>query len=93
MSGRLYAFVLGNHKLMALTGAEGELSLLATHDLAREGELEVPMSQAVVDLGEDPVERPVDRRRLVPVRLVSHYGAPHRAWSMVECNVSWIPVR
>jgi hypothetical protein len=89
VTGRSHAFLLGNHKLMALAGSEREPALLVADDLARDDVLEIAMLEAVLDLGDEPAQDAVEGRRLVPARQVSHLGAlskvARRRWS---CGVT-----
>src|SRR5207247_5068415 len=61
VGGRSHAFVLGNYELMALAGAQREPPPLLADDLARKGVLEVAMTEALMNLGQDAVEGTVDR--------------------------------
>ena len=58
---RSHAFLFRKQKLVALAGPEGQSAPLLADDFTREGELEEPMAQAVVDFGEEPADGTVDR--------------------------------
>jgi|SRR5678815_1014644 hypothetical protein len=48
---------------MALSGMQCQPPAILANDLAREGELEEPVAQAVVDFGEDPLESAIESGR------------------------------
>lgn len=58
---RRQAVAFSNEELMVLPGAKHEPTPPATNDVARQRELEVAMSKAVLNLGEDSLQGSIER--------------------------------